>query len=150
MSAVPIVTKQGPRTYTPADNSVILGGQLVEGSTGGRIVVATAGSLRVLGAATNDAVAPEDFPPADATDALGRSVVSFVPVATSTAVVYGGMETIVTYAADAAFGQKLIAAANGTVTPAGATPDARTLVGTCTEPGGVVVATKATGLYRAI
>jgi len=43
----------------------------------------------------------------------------------------------VTYAAAATFGQRLITAANGQVTPAGAAPDARTVVGICMEPAGV-------------
>jgi hypothetical protein len=45
----------------------------------------------------------------------------------------------VKYAAVANLGDKLIAASAGRVTPAGATPDARTIVGECTEPGGVTV-----------
>ena len=39
-------------------------------------------------------------------------------------------------------------AADGKVTPAGATPDARTIVGKCTEPAGVVVATNPRGLME--
>ena len=45
-----------------------------------------------------------------------------------------------------ALNDPLVAAANGQVTPAGATPDARTIVGRCTNPGGV--AAGAVGLMR--
>jgi len=71
------------------------------------------------------------------------------PQPTKVAVAYGGMEVDgVTYTADCAEGLALIAAANGDVSPAGATPDARTVIGWCAEPGGVVVLTKATGRVR--
>lgn len=154
MSAVPIVTKAGPRSYVPAVGTVVQVGQVVAGTTGGtqmvggRIVIAAAASTKVVGVAVNDAMAPEDLSSTPGTDALGRPVVSMVPIPTKTAVIYGGMETLVTYAADAAFGDPLIAAANGSVTPAGATPDARTIIGKCTEPGGVVVATNPIALAR--
>jgi hypothetical protein len=52
----------------------------------------------------------------------------------------------VKFAAAAAFGDRLIAAAAGTVTPAGATPDARTIVGFCAELAGVAL--NGTGLMR--
>ncbi|AMS03496.1 scaffolding protein [Gordonia phage Guacamole] len=148
MPGIVQVTQRGPKTFTPADNQVIKGGQLVEARTGGRIGVAAAGSLKVLGVALTDAVAPEDFPGANGTDAIGRPVVSLAPIPTTVAVAYAGTEVKVTYAADATFGDKLIAAANGQVTPAGATPDARTIVGICTEPAGVDVSEKAVGLIR--
>lgn len=148
MSGIAQVTQGGPKTFTPADNQVIKGGQLVEATTGGRIKVAAAGSTKVLGVALTDALAPEDFPGANATDALGRTVVAAVPVPTTVAVAYGGTEVKVTYSADTAFGDKLVATANGTVGPAGATPDARTIVGVCTEPAGVDVSENAVGLIR--
>lgn len=148
MAGISQVTQGGPKTFTPADNEVILGGKLVEARAGGRIGIAAAASVKVLGVALHDAVAPEDFPPANTTDALGRTVVSAVPIPTSVSVAYAGTEVKVTYAANANFGDKLVAAASGTVTPAGATPDARTIVGVCTEPAGVVVATNARGLMR--
>jgi hypothetical protein len=56
------------------------------------------------------------------------------------------VETLVTYAGAATFGQLLIAAANGQVTPAGAAPDVRTIVGRCTAPAGVGAG--AVGLIR--
>ena len=64
------------------------------------------------------------------------------------AVAYAGTEVPVQYSANAAFGDKLVATANGTVAPAGATPDARTIVGICTEPAGVNFATNPRGLMR--
>lgn len=148
MSGIAQVTQGGPKTFTPADNQVIKGGQVVEATAGGRIKVAAAGSAKVLGVALADAVAPEDFPSSAGTDALGRPVVSAVPIATTVAVAYAGTEVKVTYSADASFGDKLVATANGTVGPAGATPDARTIVGICTEPAGVDVSERAVGLIR--
>lgn len=150
MGGIAQVTQGGPKTFTPADNQVIKGGQVVEATTGGRIKVAAAGSVVALGVALHDAVAPEDFPAANGTDALGRPVVSAVPIPTTVSVAYAGTEVKVTYAADTTFGQKVVVAANGTVTPAGATPDARTIVGICTEPAGVDVSENAVGLIRLI
>lgn len=146
MSGVPVVFKQGPLTFTPADNSVIKGGDVVIAATGGRCAVGGAAALNVVGIALNDAIAPEDVVTAPA----GDPPVTFVgPQITKVAVAYGGMVVDgVTYTADTAEGVALIAAANGDVSPAGATPDARTIIGWCAEPGGVVVGTKATGRVR--
>lgn len=150
MPGIPVVFKHGQRTYTPADNATIVGGQLVEAVAGGRIQKAAAGSVKVLGVALNDAIAPEDLVTTGTTGADGRPVVSTAILPQNVAVVSNGAEVRVTYAANAAFGDKLIAAANGTVTPAGATPDARTIVGICTEPAGVTVSTNAVGLIRTV
>lgn len=150
MSGIAQVTQGGPKTFTPADDQVIKGGQLVEATTGGRIKVAAAGSAKVLGVALTDALAPGDFPGAGSTDSLGRPVVAAVPVPTKVAVAYGATEVKVTYSANAAFGDKLVATANGTVGPAAATPDARTIVGVCTEPAGVTVSANAVGLIRLV
>ncbi len=136
MPGIPVVTKQSQRTYKPAVGVTVIGGQLVEGRASARIGPAVAGSLRCLGVAVGDATAPESL----VTGAVaqgGRQVVNAAPLATLVAVVSGGAEVPVTYAAPAAFGELLIAAANGQVTPAGAAPDARTIVGRCTEPNGV-------------
>ncbi len=146
MSGVPIVFKQGPKTYTPADNSVITGGDVVVAAAGGRCAVAGAAAVNVVGIALNDAIAPEDVVTAPSGT---PPVLAAVPQVTKVAVAYGGMEVDgVTFTADAAEGVALVAAANGDVSPAGATPDARTIIGWCAEPGGVVVATKATGRVR--
>jgi hypothetical protein len=159
MSGVPIVFKQGPRTYTPADNSVITGGDVVIAAAttdknNARCAVAGAGALNVVGIALNDAIAPEDV----VTTPTGTPpVLAAVPQVTKVAVAYGGMEVDgVTYAADASEGDALVAAANGDVTPftgfsataGNANVDFRLIIGWCAEPGGVVVATKATGRVR--
>ncbi len=146
MSGVGVVFKQGPKTYTPADNSVVKGGDVLAAGTAGRCVVAGAAALNVVGVALNDAIAPEDV----VTAASGTPpTLGAVPQATKVAVAYGGMEVDgVTFTADCAEGLALVAAANGDVSAAGATPDARTIIGWCAEPGGVVVATKATGRVR--
>lgn len=107
----------------------VTGGQLVEARTagGGTVGVAAAGSLVVQGVALFDAN-PSPTTPA------GSIVVNPVP---KTVTVARNVVIAVTYSASATFGQKLVATANGQVGPAGATPDARTVVGRCEEPGGV-------------
>lgn len=152
MSGIPLVTKGGPRTYTPADNSTIKAGQLVAAAAGGRIDVAGAGSTKVLGVALTDGIAPEDV-----VDTTGTPpVVPAYPQNTKVAVAYGGVEVPVTYAANASFGDRLVAAANGQVTPftgfdAGEDkPNVNfaTIVGICTEPLGVTVSNNPVGLMR--
>ena len=146
MSGVPQYRKAGPRTYTPASGSTIRGGRVVEPAAGGRIVEAAAGSFKALGVALTDAMAPEQLNSGPTIGADGRPVTAMYALPTTVAVADSGIEVKVTYAANANFGDKLVCAANGTVTPAGATPDARTIVGKCSEPMGVVVATNARGL----
>lgn len=147
MSGIPQVTKTGPKTFTPVEN--IVGGQLVEARGSGRIGIAAAGSAKVLGVAVTDAQSPDALV-TTSTIVNGRPQLNAAPLASVVAVAYGGIEVPVTYAANAAFGDRLVAAAGGTVTPAGATPDARTIVGICTEPNGVVVATSPIGLVRTV
>ena len=105
----------------------VTAGQLVEpDGTTGLVKPAAAGSKAVLGyAVTNaypDGTTPDltfvQQPPRLATE---RACIAWV-----------------TFAADTHFGDKLISAANGQVTPAGTTPEATTLVGQCFEPGGVL------------
>lgn len=140
--------KAGPRTYTPADNAVIRGGRVVEAVAGGRIQESAAGSFRTLGVALTDAIAPEDVVTTPTVGADGRPVTAMYSAPTTVAVADSGIEVKVTYAANANFGDRLVAAAAGTVTPAGAAPDARAIVGKCTEPLGVVVATNPRGLME--
>lgn len=109
-------------SYTCAE--AIIGGQVVERRTGNRLVgVAGAGSTKVAG------VARHDVPAARATIqgpqvgdghelTVARGVV--IPVTNSNA---GAI----------AVGDKLIAAAAGKVAAAGATPDARTVIGEAFE-----------------
>ncbi|MCT7372698.1 hypothetical protein [Mycolicibacterium llatzerense] len=149
MSGVLQVTKTGPRTYSPAPTKVVRGGRGVEYTANGRIQEWAAGTFRAAGVALTDAIAPEDAGASQVSiDGNGRPVLNTVILPQSVAVAYGGDEVPMTYAANANQGDLLIAAANGTVTPAGDTPDARTIVGRCTQPGGVVVATNALGLVR--
>lgn len=154
MAAIVQRLKSGPRTYTPVEP--IIGGQLVEGraagavtgigGSGGPIGVAAAGSMTVLGVALTDAQAPSAVVTTP-TIVNGRPVLNAAILPTSVAVADSGIEVPVVYAAPAAFGQKLIAAALGQVTPAGAAPDARTIVGTCAAPAGVAAA-GAVGMMR--
>jgi hypothetical protein len=152
MPAIPQVTKQASRTFVPGLGVVIYGGQVVEGFTdgarGGRIRPAGAGSTRHLGVAVTDARSPEDVTAALGTPGTvdGRPLVNFAPFPTNVTVVASGIEVPVVYAAAANFGDELICAANGQVTPAGATPDSRTIVGKCTAPAGVGAGT--VGLMR--
>ncbi|MCG5431231.1 hypothetical protein LV457_02865 [Mycobacterium sp. MYCO198283] len=142
------VTKTGPRTYSPLAGQVVRGGRLVEFGAGGRIREAQAGTLKYAGVALTDAIAPEDVNTQATTDSTGRPVLNTAILPTTVACAYGGDEVPVIYAANANQGDLLVAAANGTVTPAGATPDARTIVGRCTQPGGVTVSTNPRGLAR--
>lgn len=148
MSGVAQYRKAGPRTFTPAQGETIRGGRVVEGVAGGRIQEAAAGSFRTLGVALTDAMAPEDVTTTPTTGPDGRPITALYSLPTTVAVADAGIEVKVTYAADANFGDRLVAADDGTVTPAGATPDARAIVGKCTEPNGVVVATNPRGLME--
>lgn len=140
MSGISIRTQRGPRTYTPVE--AITGGQLVEGRTasGGGVGVAGAASVVVIGVALFDAQAPSALVTTTTTGADGRPVLNTAQLPTAVAVAGSGQEVPVTYSATATFGQKLVATAAGTVAPAGATPDARTIVGHCSAPGGVASA----------
>lgn len=127
MPEIPIRRKHGGRSYPAAET--IVGGQLVEGRAASKAGVAAAGSFKVLGVARNDAVAALVTEPVN-------GILDTAPTGTRVGV-EKNVEVPVKYAAAAAFGDKLVAASNGRVTPAGATPDARTIVGECTELGGV-------------
>lgn len=125
----------GPRTYEAGET--VDGGQLVEARAGEVIGVAAAGSLKVLGVAQKKAT------PAAGAVGVGREVdvngtldVTLQP--SEVAVISDGFVPV-KYAAAAAFGDRLIAAANGQVTPAGAAPDARSIVGWCAELAGVAL-----------
>lgn len=135
----PRLSTVGPNTYPVS--AAVKGGMLVEGFTDGMARPSSAGSTTVLGVAEIDA---KPWVNPATVDADGFDVINTSPLPTETVAGFG--RYVVTYTADCAFGAALIAGANGAVTPAGAAPDARTIVGYCDEPGGVVVATKATGL----
>lgn len=129
----------------------VKGGQLVEARTSavtnfgiGNCGVAAAASTKVLGVATKDARPPASN---ESTDAFGNVTVDVTQITEFTAVGINGVYPVL-YSANAAFGDPLVATANGTVAPAGAAPDARTIVGRCWEPGGVVFATNPLGLAK--
>lgn len=145
MSGVPIKFKTGPETYNPVE--LILGGQLVEARAAGRVGVAGAGSTKVLGVAVTDATS-RDLISTEPATVNGRPTLTAALLPVVVGVACAGDTVPVTYAAAAAFGDKLIAASNGRVTPAGATPDARTIVGVCNSPAGV--AANAVGLMRTV
>ncbi len=153
MPGIPVYSKTGPRTFTPANDSVqIVGGLLVEARSGGRVGVAAAASVHVLGVALTDAQAPEALVTTPTVDAQGRNLLSAAILPTSVAVAYGGCEAQLTYSANASFGDLLVATANGTVAPAttgtGGLMNPLTIVGRCTEPLGVTVLTSPLGLSR--
>ncbi|MCP3811525.1 hypothetical protein NLX62_04170 [Mycobacteriaceae bacterium Msp059] len=150
MSGVAQYRKAGPRTWTPKQGVTVKGGRVVEGiNTPGRIQHAAAGSVRTLGVALTDAIAPEDLVTTPTTGSDGRPVTAMYALPTTVAIADGGIEVKVEYAANANFGDRLIAAADGKVTPAvDATVDPRAIVGKCTEPAGVVVATNPRGLME--
>ncbi|MDV8022277.1 hypothetical protein [Rhodococcus sp. IEGM 1330] len=144
MSAVVQVTQGGPKTEIPGE--VILGGKLVEGRDSGRVFIATAASVRVLGVSITDGQAPETAQGGTTFDSIGRPVVNAMPIPTVVAVAYTGTEVKIEYSAAAKYGEFLVSTGAGKVGPAGATPDARTLVGKCTQRAGV--AANAVGLMR--
>lgn len=146
MPSVVQVTKTGPRTYTPAAGVRVSGGQVVEARAGGRIAPAGDGSLRVLGAALGDAVAPEDL-------VTGPTTVNGYPVLNTSlppqnvAVAYAPAEVPLVFSEAVAFGQTVAAAANGQVRAFRDTdPDGTgalvadvpsAAIGRCTAPNGV-------------
>lgn len=124
MSGVNPVLFEGPDTVTV--NVAVTGGQLVmPDSTTGAVKPATAGATTVLG------VALEDGAPASS-----QTNLNFSTARTEVAVCYSSVDVRVTYAANCAWGVKLMAAANGQVTPYVA-GTADQIVGICTEPAGV-------------
>lgn len=143
MPSIPMRTQGGPQSYDVAE--AITGGQLVEGRANSTVGKAAAGSTKVLGVALNDAVTA-----ASINTGVVNGVLNAAPAETRVVVAKSGVEVPVTYAADATFGQRLKAAANGTVTPfvSGTDTDPALIVAICTEPDGVTVATKATGRAR--
>lgn len=118
----------GPDTFEVS--AAVTGGQLVVPTTGGKIGPAGAAAANVLGVALGDAQPAGSAP---------TSPINTGWPAAQTAVARN-VDIRVTYSADAAFGDKLVSAANGQVAPVGGTAaatDARQIVGVCTEPAGV-------------
>jgi hypothetical protein len=131
---------RGPLTFsatTIANGGNIKGGSLVEpDGTTGRIKTAGANSVKVLGVALGDA-AGSDYAASDTTDAWGNVTAAMGHlVPNETAVAYQGVFKLKASAA-IAFGELVIAAANGEIAPNGAGTDALRIVGRCVEPGGI-------------
>lgn len=135
----PYLSVDGPETYEVF--SAVKGGMVIQARTDGKVEKCSAGSAKVLGVAEIDA---KPFANPVSTDADGFETINLSPLPQHTVVGFGRYP--VTYAADCAFGARLKAAANGTVTPWITGVDAADLIiGKCDEPGGVVVATKSVG-----
>lgn len=135
----PYLSVDGPETYEVA--SAVKGGMVIQARTDGKVEKAGAGSVKVLGVAEIDA---KPYANPVSTDGDGFETINLSPLPDHTTVGFGRYP--VTYAADAAFGVALKAAANGTVTPwISGTDAANLIIGKCDEPGGVVVLTKAVG-----
>jgi hypothetical protein len=141
--------KSGPDSYQVS--ATVLAGQLVvaDGSAATTVSVAGAAAILVLGVAgVSAAPIPNQ---ASNTDSLAGGApltdMSVLPDYTS---VYHGCDIPVTYAANATFGVLLKAAAAGTVTPwvSGTDTNPATIVGRCTQPGGVTVSSNAVGRAR--
>jgi len=134
MPGVVPVYQDGPVTRQVTET--VKGGQLVEARSAGLVGVAAVGSKVCLGVASKDAVPTATSQ--DGTDSVtGLPIINEYPYSPYVAVYDEGYFNL-TYAAAAAFGQKLKCAANGQVTPfvSGTdTPDM--LVGSCQEPLGV-------------
>lgn len=127
------VRKTGPRTYNAG--ATIRRGQVVVGTDNSNVVPSTGASTRVLGIAVTDAVASNA---AGSTAPNGQPIVNMAPLPTIVSVADCGIEVDgVTFLAAAKFGDPLVGAANGQVTPAAAGADGATVVGRCTQPGGV-------------
>lgn len=140
----PRLSNAGPNTYPVS--AAVKGGMLVAPAADqvvnkGKVAPAAADSMTVLGVSETDA---KPWVNPVSVDSDGFDVVNASPLPTEATVGLG--RYVVTYTANCAFGQRLKAGANGAVTPIAADGDPRLVVGYCDEPGGVVVATKATGL----
>lgn len=138
----------GPDSYQVS--AQVLGGQLVVPDAGPATTVSVAGAaaINVLGVAGIDA-API-VSQAGNTTGYGQSLTDISVLPDYTSVYAGPADCHVTYAANAAFGQLLKAAALGTVTPwvSGTDTNPATIVGRCTQPGGVTISANAVGRMR--
>jgi cell division ATPase FtsA len=124
---MPEVYQLGPATYTVS--TAVTAGQvvMVDGTTG-LVKPATAAATTCLGVARDDA-AP----------AGSGSSTNFATLRPEVAVYSAPYEVKVTAAADCAFGVKVIAAANGQVTPGAVVGQ---IVGYVTEPAGITAGNK--------
>lgn len=133
--------KQGPANYQVA--TLVYGGQFVQpntltaGTTDLTVNLAQSGSVNVLGVAGGDANVLSAQ--TGAANTYGEPLIDISVLTDYTSVYAGGYDMWVWYAGAVIPGSKLIigSANNGTVVVAGSSPDARTVVGVCTHPGGV-------------
>jgi hypothetical protein len=142
--------KSGPSSYQVS--AQVLGGQLVaaDASPATTVSVAGAGSLFVVGVAGNDAAPIPNQANSTDTAAGGAPLVDISVLSDYTSVYADGYDMHVTYAANCTFGTLLKAAANGQVTPwvSGTDTLPATIVGRCTQPGGVTISANAVGRAR--
>lgn len=143
MSAVLPHYKTGP--INKQVSTLVIGGQFVEpttataGTTDLTVKVAGSASTNVLGVAGADAnvlTAQSGAP-----NSYGQPQIDISVLTDYVAVYCGPVDIWCYYVGAANEGERLIiGATGGAVTAAGATPDARTVVGVCTHPGGVAAA----------
>jgi hypothetical protein len=135
----------GPANYQAA--TLIYGGQLVQpntltaGTTDLTVTQALSGSVNVLGVAGTDANVV--LTQTGAANSYGEPLIDISVLTDYVPVYYGGIDIWVWYTNQNAVppGARLIIGGTaGCVTVAGSTPDARTVVGVCTHPGGVSTA----------
>jgi hypothetical protein len=141
--------RTGPDNYQVS--ATVLGGQLVVPDAGPATTVSVAGAaaINVLGVAGIDA-APIPNQAGNVDSLAGNNPLLDISVVPDYTSVYHGVDIHVTYAANAAFGQLLKSAAAGTVTPwvSGTDTLPATIVGRCTQPGGVTISANAVGRAR--
>lgn len=140
----------GPDSYQVS--ALVLGGQLVvaDGSAATTVSVAGAAAINVLGVAGIDG-APIPNQAGDTDSLAGAASLLDISVLPDYIPVYHGpCDMHATYAANATFGQLLKTAASGAVTPwvSGTDTLPATIVGRCTQPGGVTVSANAVGRMR--
>ena len=137
MSAIPHYQFGGPASYQVS--ALVIGGQLVAADGASAVTVSPAGAnaINVVGAAIVDA--SPIISQAGTTTGYGAPLLDISVLPDYTSVVSGGVDIPVTYAAAATFGVLLKAAAAGQVTPwvSGTDTNPATIVGRCTQPGGV-------------
>lgn len=128
--------EHGPETHLVSTN--LVGGTFVEpDGTTGKVKPSTAGSTTVLGLALGDAAATSGMQ-AVTQDAWGRNYGGGLNPPNEVAVAYRGSWWLKnTSGGTLAYGTRLISAAGGTFAAAGATPDARTIIGIVIEPAGI-------------
>jgi hypothetical protein len=133
--------RHGPDNYQVS--AAVAGGTLVvaDASPATTVSTAGAGAVNVLGVAGNDAAPIPNQ--ASGTDSLaGGAPLLDISVVPDYAAIYHGNDMHVTYAANATFGELLKSAASGQVTPwvSGTDTNPATIIGRCTQPGGVTTA----------